>query len=141
MAEPILNSPRIMPCVRQSEAAGMPEHVSMYLVKSSTLTNALYEPIDSIGSEGSASLGREDESGVGKLPAKLAQRPNLIATKRMHRGLAILDTPDMQGSRSPQLDLRPFQIADFGSPQAVPERDQDQRSVAVTISAVPSSLD
>ena len=37
---------------------------------------------------------------------------------------------------SVELHLRPFQIADLGSPQPVPEGDQDQGSVRVTVAAV-----
>jgi hypothetical protein len=42
----------------------------------------------------------------------------------------------MQGSPSAELRLRPFQIAHFGCPQPMPEGDQDQGSVPVTIAAV-----
>jgi len=41
MAEPILQRPRIMPCIRQSVAAGMPEHVAVNREsKAGTLANA-----------------------------------------------------------------------------------------------------
>jgi hypothetical protein len=46
----------------------------------------------------------------------------------------------VQGSRSAELDLRPFQITNLDGPQTMPERDQDQRGVAVGI-ARPYALD
>jgi hypothetical protein len=53
-------------------------------VETSTLAYALDKAIDGIRREGSAPFCREDESRVRKLPAKLAQRPNLIAAQRVN---------------------------------------------------------
>ena len=77
MAEPVLQRPRIMPCIRQSVAAGMPEHVAVNREgKAGTLANALDQPINGVGRERAAPLGREDEATVGKLPAQLPECPN-----------------------------------------------------------------
>jgi hypothetical protein len=50
--------------------------------------------------------------------ASQAQGPDFIAPKRMHRWFAVLDSPDVQRRRSSELDLAPFQVADFRCPQA-----------------------
>src|ERR1700760_3968596 len=60
VAKPILDRPRIMPRIGQSEAAGVAEHVGVYLVvKSCALANALDKPIDGVRRERSTALGRE----------------------------------------------------------------------------------
>jgi hypothetical protein len=59
----------------------------------------------------------------------------------MNRRLAVLGPPDVQRSRATELDLRPFQVAYLGRPQAMPERNQDQGRVAVTIPTVPARFD
>jgi hypothetical protein len=58
----------------------------------------------------------------------------------MDARLAVLDAPDMQGSRSAELHLRPFQVADLGCPQPVPEGDQDQGGVPVTVATMQGGL-
>jgi hypothetical protein len=45
---------------------------------------------------------------------------------------AVLDPPHMQDRRS-ELDLVPTQVAQLGSPQPVPEGDQDHGGVPVTV--------
>jgi hypothetical protein len=47
----------------------------------------------------------------------------------------------MQGGIAAELDLRPLQTGDLGRPQAVPERNQDQRRIAVTVAARLCRLD
>ena len=62
MSKPILDCPRIVSCIRQRVAAGVPQHVRVYLeVETSALSYALYKPIDSIWREGSAPFRREHE--------------------------------------------------------------------------------
>jgi hypothetical protein len=58
----------------------------------------------------------------------------------VYRRFAVLDAPDVKRCRSAKIDLRPFQIADFGGPQAMPEGNQDQSGVAVTIATLPRLL-
>jgi len=71
VAEPILQRPRIMPCIRQSVAAGMPEHVTVNREgESRALANAFDHPIDSVRCERAAPLGRKNEAAVGELPAQ-----------------------------------------------------------------------
>ena len=53
MPEPILNCPRVMACIGQGVAAGMPQHVDVNLErKASALADALDQAIDGIGGEG-----------------------------------------------------------------------------------------
>jgi hypothetical protein len=52
MAEPILNCPRVVACIGERVAAGVPEHVHVNLEwKSGALAYALEQPIDGIGRE------------------------------------------------------------------------------------------
>ena len=52
MPEPVLDSARIVPCVRKGVAAGMAQHVSMHgKWETSALADALYKPIHSIRRE------------------------------------------------------------------------------------------
>ena len=79
MAQPILQRPCIMPCIRQSVAASMPEHVAVNREsEAGTLANALYQPIDRVGRERAARLGREDGAAVRELPAQLPECPDLV---------------------------------------------------------------
>ena len=114
MAKPILQRPRIMPRIGQGIAARMPKHVTVNREgKARTLADPLDQPINGVGRERTAALGRKDEAALGELPAQLAQCSDFVAPKRVDARLAILDAPDVQRSRSAELDLRPFQIADF----------------------------
>ena len=76
-----------------------------------------------------------------ELPAKLAQCPDLIASQRVNAWLAALDPADMKVSRPAKLDLRPLQVANLWRPQAVPEGNQDQGSVAVAVATLPRLFD
>jgi hypothetical protein len=42
------------------------------------LTNALDQPVDGVGRERAAPLGREDEATVWELPMKLPEYPDLV---------------------------------------------------------------
>src|SRR5262252_3173375 len=48
-------------------------------------------------------------------------------------GLAVLRPADVQRRIAAPFNLRPLQIGDLDSPQAVPEGNQDQRGVAVAV--------
>jgi hypothetical protein len=97
VAEPILDSARIVARIGQSEAAGVAEHVAMHVVlKARPLTDALYEPIDRVRSERSAALGRKDEAAVGELPPQLPQCPDFVAPERVNARFTVLGALDMQ---------------------------------------------
>src|SRR6516225_7786680 len=51
----------------------------------------------------------------------------------MHSGLAVLRPADVQRRIAAPLDLRPFKVGDLDRPQAVPEGNQDQRSVSLAV--------
>jgi hypothetical protein len=60
MPEPILNRSRVMACIGQGIAAGVPQHVHVNLEgKAGTLTDAFDQAIDGIGCNGSAALRLE----------------------------------------------------------------------------------
>jgi hypothetical protein len=70
-----------------------------------------------------ATLARKNEAAIGESPAQLPECPDLVAPQRMNARLAILDAADMQGGRPAELDLRPFQVTDFGGSQPMPQGD------------------
>ena|SRR6476660_4895874 len=109
MAKPILQRPRIMPRIGQGIAARMPKHVTVNREgKACTLADPLDQPINGVGRERTAALGRKDEAALGELPAQLAQCPDFITAQRVNAGLAVLDAPDVQRRRPAELDLRPL---------------------------------
>ena len=142
MAKPILDRPGVVSSVGQGVAAAVAQHVGMHLeIEASAFAKAFNVPVHRVWRERPTPLGREYKGAVGKLPPKLPQCPNLIASQRMHGRLAVLDPAHVQRSRAAELDLRPFQIANLGSPQAMPEGDEDQGGVAVAVAAVTGGLD
>src|SRR5215472_9614745 len=94
--------------------------------------NGLHEAVDGVSGKRAAALSLKDES-TRRIALQLAQHAQLIAADRMHRGLAVLRPADVQCRIAAPLDLRPLQIGDLDSPQAVPEGNQDQRSVSVAV--------
>jgi hypothetical protein len=65
VAEPVLNSPRVVAGVRQSVAAAVAEHVGMCIEReASALANALDEAINGIGRERAAPLAGDDKAAV-----------------------------------------------------------------------------
>src|SRR5262249_56376744 len=79
-----------------------------------------------------AALGLEDE-GPRRIALQLAQHAQFIAADRVDCRLAVLRPADVQRRIAAPLDLRPLQIGNLDSPQAVPEGNQDQRSVPVAV--------
>jgi hypothetical protein len=69
--------------------------------KGGTLANTLNKPIDGVRCERAAPLGCKDEATVGELPAQLPQCAELVATERMHRRLAVLDTRTCKEAERP----------------------------------------
>ena len=85
MPKPILDSARIVARVGQRVAAAVAQHVSMYGEgEAGALAYALDQPIDRVGRERPAALGREDEAAIGELPAQFAQCPDFVAAKRVN---------------------------------------------------------
>ena len=62
MSKPVLDCPRIVSCIGQRVAAGVPQHVRVHLeVETSALSYTFYKPIDSVWREGSAPFFCEHE--------------------------------------------------------------------------------
>ena len=142
MPKPILDRPRIVAFAGQGVATGMSEHVDVNLERQAgTLTDAFDKPIDGIRRKWATALGREHETAIRELPMQLPECSDLLATERVNRWLAVFRPPHMQRGRPAELDLRPFQIGNLDSPQAMPEGDQDQRGVPVTVAAIAGGLD
>jgi hypothetical protein len=75
------------------------------------------------------------------LPAQLSQCSDFVAAKRVNARLAILDAPDVQGGGPAELHLGFIPDRRYPSAQAMTERNQDQRSIAVTITPIARRLD
>jgi hypothetical protein len=70
MAEPVLDSPRVVARIRQGVAAGAPRHVGVNRKgEAGALADALDQPIDGVGCERAAALGGDDEGRVRRLPS------------------------------------------------------------------------
>src|SRR5262249_36600346 len=94
--------------------------------------NGLHEAINGISRKWAAALSLKDE-GTRRIALQLAQHAQFITSDRVDCGLAVLRPADVQRRIAAPLDLRPLQIGDLDSPQAVPEGNQDQRSVTVAV--------
>jgi hypothetical protein len=91
MPEPVLNSARIVTGIRQSVAAGVPQHVGVYGERQAgALTDALYKSINSIRGERTSALRGEHKGTIGELPVQLPQGPQLVSPERMNGRLAVL---------------------------------------------------
>lgn len=61
MPQPILNCPRVVPCIRQGVAAGVPEHVDVNLEREAgAFPDALDQAIDGVTGERGPALGLEN---------------------------------------------------------------------------------
>jgi hypothetical protein len=81
MAEPILNCPRVVPCVGQGIAVGVAEHVHVNLEgEAGAVADALDQPIDRIGGERAAALRRENIAAAG-LALQFAKGAQLVAAR------------------------------------------------------------
>ena len=70
MAEPTLNGAGIVPFLSERIAAGVPEHVWMSLERQTRFSaSPLNHACEACGTEGSPTLGREDEWRPGLLLA------------------------------------------------------------------------
>ena len=69
MTEPVLDGPRIVPCIRQRVAAAVAQHVGVNREgKPARSPMRLIKPIDGVRGERAAALGREHEGAIRKLP-------------------------------------------------------------------------
>jgi len=142
VAEPVLDRPGIGASVGQCVSSAMPQHVEMHRQgKAGPLADDLDEPVDGIGRERGAALGGEDVAAVRIFLAQRGQHAQLVAADGMDRRLAFLGAPYVQGSRSTELDLGPFQLAGFLGSQTVPVGHKDQCRVPMPPAAVLGRLD
>src|SRR5215471_15125993 len=105
-------------------------------IKASALAKPFNVPVDGVRGEWPAALSGEHVLAIRELPLKLPQCPDFVATQRMHRWLTTLSPAHMQRSRPAEFNLRPFQIAYFRSPQAMPKGNQHQSGVPVPPAAI-----
>jgi len=135
MAEPSLEGPRIVAGVRQGETAGVPEHVRVDRKRhSGALAEARNQCVETLGRHRTAALGSE-HMRAGWLFALLpAQGADLVTLDWMDAWCASLTLADVQASGI-ELDLVPFQIADFGGPKTMSVSQQDHGCIAMPVSA------
>jgi hypothetical protein len=133
MAEPVLDQPGVVAGIGHGIAAGVAQHVRMDPKRQlGARPNGFHEAINGVSRKWTAALGLKDES-TSRIALQLAQHAQFIAADRVDCGLAVLRSADVQRRIAAPLDLRPLQIGDLDSPQAVPEGNQDQRSVPVAV--------
>ena len=121
MAEPVLDQPRVMAGIGQGVAAGVAQHVGVDPKRQlGALANGLHEAVDGVSRKWAAALGLKDES-TRRIALQLAQHAQFIASDRVDCGLAVLGPADVQCRIAAPFNLRPLQIGDLDSPQAVPE--------------------
>src|SRR3974377_1344481 len=94
--------------------------------------NGFHEAINGVSRKWTAALSLKDES-TRRIALQLAPHAQFVAADGMHRGFAVLGPADVQRRIAAPLDLRPLQIGDLDGPQAVPEGNQDQRSVPLAV--------
>jgi hypothetical protein len=133
MAEPVLDQPRVVAGIGHGIAAGVAQHVGVDPKRQlGALANGFHEAINGVSRKWTAALGLKDGS-TRRVPLQLAQHAQFVTADGMHRGLAVLGPADVQCWIAAPLDLRPLKVGDLDGPQAVPEGNQDQRSVSLAV--------
>ena len=115
MAEPSLEGPRIVAGVRQGETAGVPEHVRVDRKRHS---GARDQCVEALGRHRTSALGSEHMRARWLFALQPAQGADLVTLDWMDAWCASLTPADVQASGI-ELDLVPFQIADFGGPKTM----------------------
>lgn len=141
MAKVCLEPPRIVPFVRQREAAGVSQHVRVgFEAEASRRTSALYKPRKARRGERRAALGHKHEWRLWFLlslePAKGSQS---VATDGMRSRRPLLDAPDGQRGAA-KINLIPAQVYQLARSQAVLVGHLDHGGVAVSPSIGTSHL-
>src|SRR5262249_11389968 len=101
--------------------------------------NGFHEAINGVSRKWTPALGLKDER-TRRIALQLAQHAQFIAADGMHGGLAALRPADVQCRIAAPFNLRPLEIGDLDGPQAVPESNQDQRSVSLAVAAAAISF-
>jgi len=132
VAEIALQRSGVVALVRQREAAGMPQHVRVRL---EAKTGDFAEPFDHAGKasrrERRTTLRHEYERALGLLlTVQAPQGAQFIASDRMRRRCAFFGPTHGKGGLI-EIDLRPLQVYQLGSPEAVAVRDQDHGRIPV----------
>ena len=130
MAEVCLQGPRIVSLVRESIAAGVPEHVRVRLEGKLGLDpGSLDHAGKPGGAEGGAALRGEHEGRL-RLPLALKppQRPQFIPKDWVGTRCALLHPADVQRG-GPEVHLLPPQVDQLRDPEAVAVGHEDHRGV------------
>jgi hypothetical protein len=118
-AEPCLQAPRIVPGVRQGEAARVTRHVRMdWKWHASALAEARDQRVKSLGRHRAAALGSKYMRARRLFALHAAQGADLVTLARMDATRSALAASDMQ-SAGGKFDLVPLKIAQLAGPQAI----------------------
>jgi hypothetical protein len=119
MAEPRLESPRIVPGVRQGEAARVPQHVRMdWKRHASALAEAHHQCVDTLRRHRATALGSKHMRTRRVFALQAAQGADLVTLNRMNAWRSALAAADVQAAGG-KLDLVPLKIAQLAGSQVV----------------------
>jgi hypothetical protein len=136
-----LDAAGVAAVVREFETTGVPKHVRVDLEAEADFPAGAFDHFGEAGrGEWRAALRQEDELRVRRLAAELAERAERVALKRMRRRLSALPPADVQHGMF-EVHLRPFKVADLGSPEAMPESHRHHESVPDAVAVLPGRLD
>jgi hypothetical protein len=94
VAKVILDQPEIVVPIRESEAAGMPQHMRMDRRQSGSLRGGRDQVIDRLTGERLAALGYEEPGEAVRPGCQIAlDRAEFIARDRLFDGQPVLETP------------------------------------------------
>ena len=140
--EVVLQAARIMPGLRQREAACMAQHVRMHAeAKARRLASARDQLAYAGARKGRPALSDKHRpmpplSGV---PMQAAKRAQLVASNWMRGGLAEFGAPHVQFLLR-EINRTPIQGAGLRDPQPMAEHGEDQRRVPGAIAVVPGDF-
>ncbi len=135
MPEPSLEGPRIVASISQGEAAAVPEHVRVDRKgHAGALAEACDQSMKTLGRHRAAALGSEHVRARRLLALQPAQGADLVTLDWVDAWCASFTPADVQASGI-ELDLVPFQIADFGGPKTMSVSRLDLRAAAISFSS------
>lgn len=132
--EIVLNGARIVSRVRKFEADPVAQHVRVDLQgKVDAFSGARQHAPEGIGGHWSPAFRQEHETGIGfDLALQTTQGADFTTTQGMNAVDAALEAAHLEMAQG-KVDLVPAKRHEFANPEAVAIRDEDHRSVAMTV--------
>ena len=129
-----LDCPHVVAVVGELVSGRVAEHVGMHR---ESKTGVLSCPGDNLSDrrvgQGTTPFCDEDIRRVRKLPSQSPQRSNLRPSEWVHRRDTVLQAVDVETAVA-EVNHVPLQSNDFRDTESMPVNDQDERSVAVSVS-------